>query len=98
MNHERFHRILLLIIYYIYMTIGFFLFLVRGILKGFDGLMNLVLDESKESIRDHQNKEETEESIKTRDLGLIVVRGPQIVVISPTDGAEEIANPFLQSE
>jgi U6 snRNA-associated Sm-like protein LSm7 len=86
------------LIYYMILWDGFVV-LVRGILKGFDGLMNLVLDESKESFRnDHQNEEESEESVKMRDLGLVVVRGPQIVVISPTDGAEEIANPFLQTE
>jgi hypothetical protein len=32
---------------------------------------------------------------KTRKLGLTVVRGTQVSLISPQDGAEEIANPFL---
>jgi U6 snRNA-associated Sm-like protein LSm7 len=31
---------------------------------------------------------------KTRSLGLVVCRGPTIVLISPTDGVEEIENPF----
>ena len=32
----------------------------------------------------------------TRPLGLVVVRGTLLVVISPVDGSEVIANPFLQ--
>lgn len=31
----------------------------------------------------------------TRKLGRVVIRGPQISLISPQDGMEEIANPFL---
>jgi U6 snRNA-associated Sm-like protein LSm7 len=34
----------------------------------------------------------------TRDLGLIVARGTLLVLISPVDGSEEIANPFVQPE
>jgi U6 snRNA-associated Sm-like protein LSm7 len=34
----------------------------------------------------------------TRGLGLVVVRGTLLVAISPLDGAEEIANPFLQQQ
>lgn len=32
----------------------------------------------------------------TRDLGLVVARGTLLVLISPVDGSEEIANPFAQ--
>ena len=31
----------------------------------------------------------------TRPLGLVVVRGTLLVVISPVDGSEVIENPFL---
>jgi len=31
---------------------------------------------------------------ETRSLGLVVCRGPTIVLISPTEGVEEIENPF----
>ncbi|ROW10549.1 hypothetical protein VMCG_01720 [Cytospora schulzeri] len=65
---------------------------VTGILKGYDPLMNLVLDEVKETMRDDEGKE------TTRDLGLTVARGTMIVLISPIDGSEEIANPFAQTE
>jgi hypothetical protein len=35
---------------------------------------------------------------KTRHLGLVVVRGTQVSLISPQDGVEEIANPFLPAD
>jgi len=31
---------------------------------------------------------------ETRALGLVVCRGTSVVLISPQDGMEEIANPF----
>lgn len=65
---------------------------VTGTLKGYDALMNLVLDEGKEVMRDEDGNE------KTRDLGLVVARGTLLVLISPTDGSEEIANPFAPQE
>ena len=34
----------------------------------------------------------------TRKLGRVVVRGTQVSLISPQDGVEEIANPFLSAE
>ncbi|KAL2161142.1 hypothetical protein VTH06DRAFT_8361 [Thermothelomyces fergusii] len=63
-----------------------------GVLKGYDALMNLVLDEVEELLRDDEGNE------VTRPLGLVVVRGTLLVVISPVDGSEAIANPFLQAE
>ncbi|KAH1312152.1 Sm-like protein lsm7 [Aspergillus fumigatus] len=65
---------------------------VSGMLKGYDQLMNLVLDDVKESMRDDEGNE------TTRSLGLIVARGTLIVLISPADGSEEISNPFVQQE
>ena len=35
---------------------------------------------------------------QTRNLGLVVVRGTQVSLVSPEDGLEEIANPFLSEE
>jgi len=35
---------------------------------------------------------------RTRKLGLIVVRGPQVLLVAPQDGAEEIANPFIAAD
>ncbi|KAI1633435.1 U6 snRNA-associated Sm-like protein LSm7 [Biscogniauxia mediterranea] len=65
---------------------------VTGTLKGYDALMNLVLDEVQEVMRDDEGKE------ATRSLGLVVIRGTLLVVISPVDGSEEIENPFAQAE
>ncbi|CAN0103110.1 unnamed protein product, partial [Sphacelaria rigidula] len=35
---------------------------------------------------------------ETRELGLVVCRGTQVSLISPTDGMEEIENPFVAPE
>lgn len=78
-------------------------------MKGYDALMNLVLDDVQElqrggfavcklllskltSFIDDEGNE------STRPLGLIVARGTLLVLISPVDGSEEIANPFAQME
>jgi hypothetical protein len=34
----------------------------------------------------------------SRTLGLVVARGTLLVLVSPVDGSEEIANPFAQQE
>jgi len=65
---------------------------VCGVLVGYDPLLNLVLDSSKESIRDPFDPYKTTNA--HRQLGLIVARGPAVVVVSPVNGTEEIANPF----
>ncbi|KAI9783366.1 MAG: Sm-like protein lsm7 [Geoglossum umbratile] len=65
---------------------------VIGTLKGFDQLMNLVLDDVRELTRDDEGNE------SSRPLGLVVARGTLLVLISPVDGSEEIANPFGQQE
>ncbi|KAL8908279.1 MAG: hypothetical protein Q9207_000901 [Kuettlingeria erythrocarpa] len=65
---------------------------VVGTLKGYDQLMNLVLDDVKETLRDDAGNE------TTRPLGLIVARGTLLVLISPVDGSEQIENPFTQAE
>ncbi|KAG9305442.1 hypothetical protein G9A89_021160 [Geosiphon pyriformis] len=66
---------------------------VTGSLKGFDPLLNLVLDDTEEQLRDLEDNRLTNE---LRNLGLIVCRGPAVILISPVDGTEEIANPFVQ--
>lgn len=35
---------------------------------------------------------------KSRKLGLVVVRGTQVSLVSPEEGTEEIANPFISNE
>jgi len=63
---------------------------VTGILKGYDQLLNLVLDEVEEYLQEPEPH--------NRSLGLVVLRGPTITLLSPVDGFEEIANPFVQAE
>ncbi|QIW96178.1 hypothetical protein AMS68_001696 [Peltaster fructicola] len=67
-------------------------FSVIGSLKGYDQLMNLVLDNVREITRDEEG------NTSTRSLGLLVARGTLLVLISPMDGSEEIANPFVQAD
>lgn len=86
---------------------------VTGTLKGYDQLMNLVLDNVKETMRGESQvsylnlvsassyiltSTDEEGNTTTRSMGLIVARGTLIVLISPADGSEEIPNPFLQAE
>jgi len=47
--------------------------MIRGTLQGFDQHMNLLLEASQELL----------EESKTNDLGTIVVRGDNVVIISP---------------
>ncbi|KAF6749545.1 hypothetical protein DFP72DRAFT_1073079 [Ephemerocybe angulata] len=63
---------------------------VIGVLKGFDQLLNLVLDDVEEDV--------TVPNPRKRSLGLVVLRGPTITLLSPVDGFEEIANPFHAEE
>ncbi|KAI6212242.1 Sm domain-containing protein [Aphelenchoides fujianensis] len=65
-----------------------------GILKGYDALLNLVLDDTQEFLRDSDDLLKTTE--ETRNLGLVVARGTAVTVIAPNEGVEQIANPFVQ--
>ncbi|EPB75314.1 LSM domain protein [Ancylostoma ceylanicum] len=67
-----------------------------GILKGYDALLNLVLDNCVEYLRDPENPGTVGD--ETRSLGLIVARGTAITVVAPSDGMEQIDNPFAQQE
>ncbi|EER09273.1 U6 snRNA-associated protein, putative [Perkinsus marinus ATCC 50983] len=67
---------------------------VSGVLKGFDPVPNLVLDESIEYLRDPEDPYKP--SGKTRNLGLLVARGTSVVLVCPTAGVAEIDNPFTE--
>mmetsp|Transcript_54709 Transcript_54709/g.111689 ORF Transcript_54709/g.111689 Transcript_54709/m.111689 type:complete len:98 (-) Transcript_54709:231-524(-) len=67
---------------------------VEGRLKGFDTLVNLVLDECIEYMRDADDPYKLTE--ETRSLGLLVCRGTAVTLVCPCDGMVEIANPFVQ--
>uniref|UniRef100_A0A8C9R6W6 U6 snRNA-associated Sm-like protein LSm7 n=1 Tax=Scleropages formosus TaxID=113540 RepID=A0A8C9R6W6_SCLFO len=63
-----------------------------GVLKGFDPLLNLVLDGTIEYLRDPDDQYKLTED--TRQLGLVVCRGTSVVLICPQDGMESIPNPL----
>ncbi|KAK3920492.1 U6 snRNA-associated Sm-like protein LSm7 [Frankliniella fusca] len=67
-----------------------------GTLKGYDPLLNLVLDNTTEFLRDPDDPYKLMED--TRMLGLVVCRGTTVVLICPVDGMESIANPFVAQD
>lgn len=69
---------------------------VVGVLKSFDGLQNIVLDDAVEFLRDPADANTVTEA--TRYLGLLVVRGTATTILGPEDGLHSIANPFLGEE
>ncbi|PWN29590.1 U6 snRNA-associated Sm-like protein LSm7, partial [Jaminaea rosea] len=65
---------------------------VQGILKGYDQLMNLVMDDVTEYLAPVDEDSSTAGGErKTRQLGLAVLRGTALTIISPADGFEQIA-------
>ncbi|SHO76248.1 Similar to S.cerevisiae protein LSM7 (Lsm (Like Sm) protein) [Malassezia sympodialis ATCC 42132] len=68
---------------------------VVGVLKGYDQLMNLVMDDVEELLH---NPADGETTGQRRSLGLAVLRGTNLTLISPMDGFEMIENPFSQAE
>lgn len=64
--------------------------LVSGKLKGYDALVNIVLDDATEYITTADG------NTTTRDFGLLVCKGSSVMVVYPEDGTEEIANPWIE--
>jgi U6 snRNA-associated Sm-like protein LSm7 len=69
---------------------------VVGTLKGFDGLVNIVLDDCTEYMRDPTDLNQLLEPVSTRPLGLVVCRGTNLTVVAPDEGFTAIANPFTE--
>ncbi|KAA0152149.1 hypothetical protein FNF27_03669 [Cafeteria roenbergensis] len=67
-----------------------------GVLKGFDKLLNLVLDDAVELMRDPEDTDCTTSA--SRPLGIMVCRGPSVMAVAPNDGYDAIANPFEDAE
>ncbi|EGC32498.1 hypothetical protein DICPUDRAFT_38323 [Dictyostelium purpureum] len=65
---------------------------VQGILKGYDQLVNITLDQTKEFIRDPIDPLIVTD--ETRFLGLVVCRGSSVMMVCPTEGFETIDNPY----
>ena len=64
---------------------------VSGRLKGYDALVNIVLDEAVEYL-------ETPKGTTTREFGLLVCKGTAVMVVHPDLGTEEIANPWAEPD
>jgi len=69
---------------------------IVGILKGYDNLMNLVLDDTIETLRDPNNLSNLTD--QTRKLGLTIARGTGVTVLSPTNGSAIIENPWKEQQ
>lgn len=69
---------------------------VTGVLKGYDPLANLVLDDCVETLRSADDPYKLTD--ETRRLGLVVARGPSVMLIMPTDGRSAIDNPWTAAE
>jgi len=69
------------------------------ILPSLTSYLSLFLADSllEKTIIDKQPTDD-EGNTSSRPLGLLVARGTLLVLISPLDGSEEIANPFVQAE
>ena len=67
-----------------------------GTLKGFDSLLNIVLDDTIEYLLDPDDPYKLTQD--TRHLGLVVCRGTTVTLICPMYGMESISNPFVQQE
>eukprot|EP00894_Picocystis_sp_ML_P003786 jgi/Pico_ML_1/54303/g4671.t1 len=69
---------------------------VEGVLKGYDQMLNLVLDDAVEYLRDPDDPMTLTD--KKRRVGLTVCRGTAVTFVCPRDGMREIANPFVPAE
>lgn len=65
-------------------------------LKGFDQLVNVVLDDCTEYLPLPEGAPSSAQ--RQRYLGLLVCRGTNITVLCPEDGMREIDNPFRAAE
>lgn len=97
-----------------------YLVAVQGVLKGYDQLLNLVIDEADEYLRGEPElslppsgvvgeltrvgplaplptdpEDPTQVTDERRRLGLIVARGPAVMMVAPTASWQQIENPFL---
>ena len=64
-----------------------------GILKSYDQIPNIILDECIEHLRSAEDSYVLTEQI--RKIGLLMVRGTSIVSVAPEAGITIIANPFV---
>ena len=66
---------------------------VVGVLKGADAICNLVLDDTVEFLRSAEDPSQL--SDETRQLGILIARGPTVLAICKEDGFEmAVENPY----
>lgn len=79
---------------------------IEGIMKGYDQIGSVVLDEANEILEENilmnteiesdlKNDKDIHKNRLKRFLGFIYARGPSIAVLIPKDQAEIIENPFV---
>ena len=59
-----------------------------GVLRSYDALFNLVLDNAVETII------KSDEPTTTRNLGRLICRGPCVLVVNPMKGSMQIEKPL----
>lgn len=70
---------------------------VVGVLKGADPICNLVLDESVEYLRKHDDSYTITE--EKRELGILIARGTTVLSICKEDGFEfGVENPYAEQQ
>jgi len=72
--------------------------LIIGRLRGYDQLVNIVLDEAVEKMRDVEGGDFYALNGMERTIGLCVCRGTQVCLVQPVEGREEIENPFVDND
>jgi U6 snRNA-associated Sm-like protein LSm7 len=61
---------------------------VKGLLRGFDPLVNIVLEDTVEMLRDPADLSLI--TGNTRNLGKVVCRGTSVIFVAPLDGAQTL--------
>jgi U6 snRNA-associated Sm-like protein LSm7 len=64
-----------------------------GILKSYDQIPNIILDECIEHLRSADDPYVLTD--QSREIGLLMVRGTSIVSVAPEAGIARISNPFV---
>ena len=77
---------------------------MSGILKGYDQLLNLVLEDAVETMRDvddhtvlsRNTRALTSKTSGEKNANRVVCRGTAVMVVSLQQGIQEVSNPFAE--
>ncbi|MES1921742.1 Sm-like protein lsm7 [Bonamia ostreae] len=70
---------------------------LSGVLKGYDPLLNLVIDQGEENLQ-KDCEDSSKDVAKTRKLGLAVCKGNCVMTVYPQNGSKIIENPFTGND